>query len=430
MPGLRHYRLDSTVQIHGTVVVGGSPLKLFRLTESGAALVTRIDAGEAVADSALTTALLDAGAIHPEHSAPQHTSADVTIVVPTLGPAEWAPAGAIVVDDGSQPPVPDANIRLETNQGPGAARNAGLAEVTTPLVAFVDSDVELADGWLDPLLAHFADERVVLVAPRVRTRTDDTTLGRYEHVHSPLDLGPEPARIRAGSRVSYVPAATIVCRTEVIKAIGGFDTSLRFGEDVDLVWRLGEAGWVCRYEPTSVVHHARRHDTGAWFRQRVGYGSSAAPLSKRHRGALAPLRMSGWSIASWVLAAIGRPLVGAAVGAGSALALTRKLPDLPPRAAVRLAGLGNLHAGEQIGSAVRRVWWPLLALAAWRSRSARRVLLAAAIGARHPLRLADDLAYSAGVWRGMLAERTLDPLVPEISSWPGRSTPTSSATDR
>jgi hypothetical protein len=95
-----------------------------------------------------------------------------------------------------------------------------------------------------------------------------------------------------------------------------------------------------------------------------------------------------------------------------------------------LAGLGNLHAGEQIGSAVRRVWWPLLALAAWRSRSARRVLLAAAIGARHPFRLADDVAYSAGVWRGMLAERAFDPLVPEISSWPGRSTPTSSATDR
>jgi hypothetical protein len=221
-----------------------------------------------------------------------------------------------------------------------------------------------------------------------------------------------------------------VCRTETIRAIGGFDTSLRFGEDVDLVWRLGEAGWVCRYEPASVVHHARRPDGGAWLRQRVGYGSSAAPLAKRHRGALAPLRMSGWSIAAWSLAAIGRPAVGTTVGAGSALALTRKLPDLPPRVAVRLAGLGNLHAGDQIGSAVRRVWWPLLALAAWRSRSARRVLLAAAIGARHPLRLADDVAYSAGVWKGMLAEHTLDPLVPEISAWPGRSTPTPSATDR
>jgi len=425
----RHYRLDSTVQVHATVMIGGSPLKLFRLTEAGTAVVFRIAAGDAVAESALTTALLDAGAIHPGHATPHHTSADVTVVVPTFGAAEHAPVGAIVVDDGSRPPVQGATVRLTTNRGPGAARNRGLELVTTPLVAFVDSDVELDEGWLDPLLAHFVDERVALVAPRVRTRRDDTALGRYEHDHSPLDLGPEPGRARAGTRVGYVPSAAIVCRTEAIRGVGGFDTSLRYGEDVDLVWRLGDAGWTCRYEPDSVVHHARRPDAMSWIRQRVGYGSSAAPLSMRHRGALAPLRVSGWSITSWALAAIGRPMFGAAVGAGSAIALIKKLPDVPPRTSLRLARLGNLHAGDQIGSAVRRVWWPLLAVAAWRSKSARRVLLAAAIGSRHPLQLADDAAYSVGVWKGILAERTLGPLIPDISSWPGRSPSTPSAAD-
>jgi mycofactocin system glycosyltransferase len=427
MPERRRYRLDPTVQIHGTVVIGGSPLKLFRLTGPGADVVARIAAGDTVDDSKLTAALLAAGAIHPEHDTPRHTSLDVTVVVPTLGPADHAPADAIVVDDGSDPPVPGATIRLPTNRGPGAARNAGLEQVTTPLVAFVDSDVELADGWLEPLLGHFADERVALVAPRVRTPRDDSTLGRYEHDHSPLDLGPDPARVRAGTRVGYVPAAAIVCRTDTIRQIGGFDTSLRFGEDVDLVWRLGEAGWRCRYEPDSVVHHARRPDASAWVRQRIGYGASAAALAKRHRGALAPLRMSGWSIASWALGAFGRPALGAAVGVGSAAALTRKLPDVPARAALRLAMLGNLRAGDQIGSAVRRAWWPVLAVVAWRSKSARKVLVAAAFGARHPLRLVDDVAYSIGLWNGMLTERTLDPLIPEISSWPGRSSPPATA---
>ena len=194
----RHYRLDSTVQVHATVMIGGSPLKLFRLTEAGTAVVFRIAAGDAVAESALTTALLDAGAIHPGHATPHHTSADVTVVVPTFGAAEHAPVGAIVVDDGSRPPVQGATVRLTTNRGPGAARNRGLELVTTPLVAFVDSDVELDEGWLDPLLAHFVDERVALVAPRVRTRRDDTALGRYEHDHSPLDLGP--------SRAGHAPA--------------------------------------------------------------------------------------------------------------------------------------------------------------------------------------------------------------------------------
>jgi hypothetical protein len=58
--------------------------------------------------------------------------------------------------------------------------------------------------------------------------------------------------------------------------------------------------------------------------------------------------MSGWSVATWALAAIQRPILGAAVGAGSAAALIGKLPDVPPRAAFQLAAHGNLHAGDQI----------------------------------------------------------------------------------
>ena len=41
--------------------------------------------------------------------------------------------------------------------------------------------------------------------------------------------------------------------------------------------------------------------------------------------------------------------------------------------------------------------------------------------APRPRRIADDLAYGAGVWAGMWRERTWGPIVPELSSWPGRS---------
>lgn len=435
-PG-RRFRLDGSVQRFGNVVIGGSPLKLFRVTDAGVAVIGSIAAGDAVAPSRLVDALLDGGAIHPLADLDTAwTSDDVTIVVPTLGEPTAIPPGAIVVDDGSPMPVAGAHVRLDRNSGPGAARNAGLELVTTPLVAFVDADVTLHEGWLDDLLHHFDDERVAAVAPRVTT-SDSTTpspgwLHRYEAGASPLDLGTEPARVRSGTRVSYVPAAVLVCRTDAIRSLGGFDSSLRFGEDVDLVWRLDAAGWRVRYEPAVVVHHEPRATTSAWVRQRIGYGSSAAPLARRHPGALAPLRMSGWSIATWALAAVGRPISGALVGVGSAAALVKKLPDVPPSDAFCLAASGNLHAGEQISFAIRRTWWPLLAVAAVRSAHARRILVAAAIASKHPLRLADDVAYSIGVWKGMLAERTLEPLVPEISSWPGRSAaqPSPSATVR
>ena len=417
------FRLDATVRQFGTTVLGGSPLKLFRLTDRGAAVFARIAAGEDVAHSRISSAMLDSGVLHPVFTSRSDrcTPADVTVVVPTLGVPAHVPEGAVLVDDGSATPVSNATIRLAENRGPAAARNAGLATVSTPFVAFVDADVSLPPDWLTELLPHFDDDRVALVAPRVRSRRNDSLLGRWEHGHSPLDLGPEPARIRAGTRVSYVPAAAIVCRTEALTAIAGFDEALRFGEDVDLVWRLDAAGWRCRYEPAVVVEHHPRRSWWGWVVQRVGYGSSAAALARRHPGALAPVRASGWSIAVWVLGVLGHPLLAGTVGAGTGVALAHKLPDLPASASFGLAATGNARAGEQLATAVRRAWWPLVLLAALRSRRARRVLAAATLAAGHPLRVADDLAYSVGVWVGVVRHRTIAPLVPRLASWPGRT---------
>jgi hypothetical protein len=136
--------------------------------------------------------------------------------------------------------------------------------------------------------------------------------------------------------------------------------------------------------------------------------------------------MSGWSVGAWFVGVFVHPIVGIGIGAGSAVALVRKLGDLPPRVAFLLAWRGNLAAGEQIAQAIRRVWWPFLVIAGVRSRRARLVLLLAMGAARHPVGVADDIAYSVGVWRGVLRERTVAPLLPEISSWPGPASRTSS----
>lgn len=426
----RRYTLDATLRRYPSpdgaeVVVGGSPLTLFKLSPAGARVLDRLAAGQSVDASSLVDRLLDTGSIHPEpHGQAPYGRDDVTVVVPAFGAPQRRPAGSVVVDDGSVPPIPDATIRLDHNRGPAAARNAGLACVTTPLVAFVDADVDLPDDrldWLDALLPHFADPRVAVVAPRVVTAPAVGPIAAYERDRGPLDMGPAAARVEAGTRVSYLPAAVLVCRTDAVREVGGFDESMRFGEDVDLIWRLGETGWRCRYEPAVVVQHEPRPDWRSWVRQRVGYGSSAGPLARRHPRRLAPVRMSAWSLLTWILAAAGRPVLAATVGVGSAAALVPKLPDVPGGDAFRLAATGNLRAGQQLTNAVRRVWFPVVAVLSVRSRLARRVLLASLVSVRSPLQIADDVAYCAGVWVGMSKARTLDPLVPAISSWPGHS---------
>ena len=107
-------------------------------------------------------------------------------------------------------------LRHEHPRGPAAARNAGLAEATTPLVAFLDSDVLPTPGWLEPLLAHLADPAVGLVAPRIVAGAagagEAGWLGRYEAVRSSLDLGPDPAVVVPRTRVAYVPSAAMLVR--------------------------------------------------------------------------------------------------------------------------------------------------------------------------------------------------------------------------
>ena len=422
----------------GRVVIGGSPLRLLRMNERGAQELDRLLSGESVSTTAaakLARRLLDAGMAHPEPAAAPQLG--VTLVVPVKddpdGLARVLKSTTdipvrIAVDDGSQPPLAHATTRHAHARGPAAARNTGWRQANTELVAFLDSDAEPEPGWLQEALRHFADPAVAAVAPRIRSVPADSALGRFEQSRSSLDMGPQPAPVRPMSRVSYVPSAALVVRREALELVGGFDEELRFGEDVDLVWRLIGSGRAVRYEPSSVVRHRPRADLRTWLRQRYEYGTSAAPLSRRHPGLLSCARMSAWSAATWALLAAGRPRLACALGVVSAALLPRKLRGVPAAESLRLAGIGHLGAGRLLAEAVRRAWWPLLLPFAPVSRRARRVLAAALLPCLLEalrsgrgdvswlaLRVLDDLAYATGVWAGCLRERTAVPLLPQFT---------------
>lgn len=435
----------------GAVVIGGSPLRLFRLGAGGMRVVEALEAGRPLprGHDSLTARFVDAGVVHPVPDLVDHDPALLTVVIPS-GNGEvprcietGGRCRVIVVDDGAQPPLaPIAGaevVRLDRNTGPGGARNAGLAMVTTPFVAFVDTDVDVDVDVLLQLLGHLDDPAVALVAPRITADDGTDVLGRFERRHSPLDMGSTPARIAATTRVSYVPAAVLVCRTEALREMGGFDPSLRYGEDVDLVWRLAQAGHRCRYEPRCTARHRTRASLRAWLTQRYRYGTSAAPLAERHPGALAPMRMSPWSAATWLPVLAGFPIVGALVGAGTAVALARKLRDVPAVESLRLAGLGNLFAGRLVAGTLTRAWWPVTAVLALVSRRARLVLAAAVVvpaavdwctdrpeldPVRYlALRVLDDAAYGAGVWAGAMRHRSVGALLPAFEAWPPKGGP-------
>ncbi|MEB3367209.1 mycofactocin biosynthesis glycosyltransferase MftF [Saccharopolyspora mangrovi] len=424
----------------GRTVAGGSPYRIVRLTARGAELLDDWLAGKPVTSGhSLAQRLVRTGVVHPEHETASLRPEDVTVVIPVHGelPAELLDAleglRVIVVDDGSPAPVPGAAVRHDTARGPGAARNSGWRLADTPLVAFLDADTVPTPGWLDPLLRHFETPGVVAAAPRVRSKRGESALERYERTCSPLDLGPQAGPVLPGSRISYVPTAALLIRAETLAELGGFDESMRFGEDVDLIWRL-TAEHQARYEPAAIVEHAPRPSWPALLRQRYGYGCSAGPLGSRHGEHVAPVRISLWSALTWLLIALGRPRLALAVTGAATVLLVRKLGALgvPARESINLAVRGNIGAARLLAESVGRAWAPLAIPPLLLSKRGRLVL--AFVAARHlteqreldPLRhtlarVAEDAAYGCGVLRGALRERSTTALRPVLTDRGGRS---------
>ena len=200
-----------------------------------------------------------------------------------------------------------------------------------------------ADGWLEPLLGQFDDPLVAAAAPRL-TRRWPRPLRGGTFVARPGGAGRAGA---ARERVPFVPSAALVVRANVALGADLFDAALRGGEDVDLVWRLGEAGWDVRYVPSSTVAHEGPATLRAFLARRAFYGTTAAPLARRHGEALAPVHLSGWTLAVWSLVLARRPVLALATLAASVTILARRLRGLvrdPVGVAAHIAGGGTARA--------------------------------------------------------------------------------------
>ena len=430
---------------NGLGLVAGSPGTFFRVTEQGAAVLDAVTEGKPVQQSALLDRLTAAGAVHPFPGAPVPAD-QVSVVVPVFASDRvdadrtqdlvdaLLPLRVIVVDDASPSTVRPGNctvVRRDSNGGPGAARNTGLAAVTTPFVAFVDSDVRASADDILRLTGHFEDANVAFVAPRVVTRVGRSNVSEYEAVGSRLDMGSRPARVRPGSVVPYVPAATFVARTAAMR--GGFDESMRTGEDVEFVWRESGDTAQCRYEPEVEVEHEPRRSWAAFVRQRFGYGLSAAGIDARQPWSVAPVRGNILHLLPFALLVSGQMFwaADALLVSTAFTAFNLRRMGLRVRDVLSVAWLSVRTASRHLATAITREWWPVflvlsfffpaVEIAFWFSLAGLVLVDTVRLrpsnpGLFLPLRILDNLAYGAGVWAGAVRSRSVRCLLPRVSA--------------
>lgn len=352
---------------------------------------------ETAEERAAARFLLDRGIVDPL-PVDRGPADDVVAVIPMYGApdgldrllASLAPSEVpvVVVDDAS--PEPHATgiaevvarhgatlLRHDVNQGPGGARNTGFAATTAPFVAFIDSDAVASPDWVARLRSLFDDQQIGAVAPRVRPDVQGTSaIELYEETRSELDMGEVPSRVVHGVPVGWLPSAAVMVRRSAVTD-PPFEPGLRVGEDVDLFWRMDEAGWTVRYAPDVVVHHEVRLSWKDFSGRRVMYGGSAAPLEQRHPGRLTPASPSLSGLAVVAALSTGHPVAAGAVAAYE-LARQRRILDaeVPDAVVAEMTARSLWSDAFWMGHLLRRDWWPVgwavLALTP-RSRLARGV---------------------------------------------------------
>jgi glycosyltransferase involved in cell wall biosynthesis len=170
----------------------------------------------------------------------------------------------IVVDDASRDATPEylaaltsrdrrtRSIRLETSRGGGGSRNAGLGLSRGDWVAFLDDD----DRWLPTKLEK------QLAALRAHPAAIAASCG-YERVFPSRkrQVVAVPLAVRLQDLFEFnVLGSASLCMSsaQALRSIGGFDTSLVAGQDLDLWVRLRQLGEIAVCSEPLVLYHV--HD--------------------------------------------------------------------------------------------------------------------------------------------------------------------------
>jgi mycofactocin system glycosyltransferase len=440
--------LDSEARfLDRDLLAGGAPWRLLHLPGGSRAVAERWVGGGVVGagEERFARTLVQQGLLHPLYHGDVNID-DVDVIIPVRDDVaslrslltQLKGFHVTVIDDGSVHSglVSECAeqfgvklIQLEENQGPAGARNAGYLATSRALLWFIDVDVVVdnAPDVLGRLSAQFADPLLGAIAPRVCGGAGSTIRDDFERRFGPLDMGPRSGLVISGGPISYVPSACLLIRRS---AFGdGFDEMLRAGEDVDLVWRLSDQGWLVRYVCDVVVVHRARGTWRDWWNQRVRYGASSSDLAERYGTRVAPVRTDTWTLIAWLSVLASKPAIGARIVRVARRSLRERLAsntDDPDHVSSEVVTKGMLRAGGPLARSVVRTFGPLVVLAALHPRLRRKAIIVFALGTVWrwrrtkfhacdvPLAMADDLAYSVGVAQGAWSSKSLQALTPHI----------------
>ncbi len=212
-------------------------------------------------------------------------------------------------------------VRMDRNYGFAEGYNRALAHIDSRYCILLNSDVEVTPGWTQPLVEMLeSSDDIAAAAPKLlsyahRSRFEyaGASGGFIDTLGYPFCRGrilsaveEDNGQYDSPREVFWASGAAMACRTDVFRALGGFDTDFfAHMEEIDLCWRMQLAGYRVMVEPRSKVYHL---------------GGGTLPASPRklylnHRNNLAMIYKCA-STPQRILCAVVRPLCDGAEALG------------------------------------------------------------------------------------------------------------------
>jgi GT2 family glycosyltransferase len=292
----------------------------------------------------------------------------------SLAVQDGEPAEILVVDNAPGGPATEDLVRdefpgvryvMEPVPGLDFARNRALRETSREIVAFMDDDVVAGPRMAAAIREVFREsERIAICTGKVEALSLETEGQRLFEANGGFARGAERIRLPADRKrrlhgmpvplIGWSTAVGVGCcmavRRRMILDLGGFDEALDLGHplpgggDMDILWRVLDAGYEIVYDPAVQARHEHRREVAASVNQILDH--HRALIAMLAKAAVSPCRTGRTGVLAFLAWRLAKPGV-------RLLSRLAKRDPLPVRTLLRM--WGNCWQGLGSYAAARRL---------------------------------------------------------------------------
>ena len=174
--------------------------------------------------------------------------------------------------DGELPPY--KIVSAPDIAGAGYARNVGVDQCDAPYIAFCDGDDEIPQDWVRKMYAAVAEYGFV------GCRIEETAFTKKKFAGL---MGGDVGGSYSLGFLPFTGAGAMGIRKDIFQEVGGFNSHLRYCEDIDLCYRVQLSGHALYVDSSNKIFYKARETEWALLKQRFKWGRYEKVITIRYK---------------------------------------------------------------------------------------------------------------------------------------------------